>query len=370
MKNILLFFALFVFCGCFNFNENFVKALNTKDTYILKELSNCKEKVIRECIANNLNTPKHLLVKLAKDNDLWVKVAVAGNPNTPLKTLNSLLELNDLNINYAIAGNFASSQNILLKILKCSDIETKTIIASRRYLVKNVLEELLRVGNNKIRFIALNHNSNRNAYNKIDKSLRKKLTLMKSEKVLSLLLIIEQDKILKNNVIRNKYTPVDVLTNYLYSQKNDKKITKIKNKGIEASKVYFEIIKTLLIKKLEKAKIPKDKIKRIYDKTYQNTYKQLSIISQKISLLYAFRPKYPNVSAFLNKNCCIKSTGWATPSYYWKQDFNKNYLNLYFIDIDNKKYFDFPFYFFDLTNKKGYEEFKTMKIIFNNILKS
>lgn len=65
--------------------ENFLK--NTKDGYILRQLSELDDYHLREYVAENPHTPIDVIDKLAKDMADWVKIAATNNPSISLRTI-------------------------------------------------------------------------------------------------------------------------------------------------------------------------------------------------------------------------------------------------------------------------------------------
>ena len=81
----------------------------------------------REELAQNLNTPKEILVKLSRDEHWEVRRSVALNPNTPIETLVELSKDQDQDVRENVARN---PKWIRLKELGTLD----QVIAASKYL--------------------------------------------------------------------------------------------------------------------------------------------------------------------------------------------------------------------------------------------
>ena len=58
----------------------------------LEKLAEDKEVIVRQCVAENENTPVELMEKLAQDKDYDVRYSVTVNPNTPFSLQEKLME--------------------------------------------------------------------------------------------------------------------------------------------------------------------------------------------------------------------------------------------------------------------------------------
>lgn len=63
----------------------------TANNPTINKLARDEHENVRYCVANNPNTPTHLLTQLATDTDEGVRYAVAQNPNTQTETLKILI---------------------------------------------------------------------------------------------------------------------------------------------------------------------------------------------------------------------------------------------------------------------------------------
>lgn len=86
VKEFLIQYAL----GTLDDNIIHTAAFNVKSKRILTSLSRDKDSYVRECVADNKNTPKEVLERLSKDKNKDVRYNVADNPNTSIEVLNRL----------------------------------------------------------------------------------------------------------------------------------------------------------------------------------------------------------------------------------------------------------------------------------------
>ncbi len=80
----------------FNFNWRLINQLPSKlQERYLEYFSGDGDWDIRRHIAQNPNTPSHILETLSCDEDWWTRANVANHPNTPIHVLEKLGEDED-----------------------------------------------------------------------------------------------------------------------------------------------------------------------------------------------------------------------------------------------------------------------------------
>ncbi|NWF67313.1 MAG: hypothetical protein HXX81_07600 [Campylobacterales bacterium] len=82
---------------------------------ILVKLSTDSVNLVRALVATNPNTPVEVLVPFFSDEKI-VRDGLSGNPNTPLKFLNILSDDSDKMVRLRVAENPSSSREILEKL--------------------------------------------------------------------------------------------------------------------------------------------------------------------------------------------------------------------------------------------------------------
>lgn len=100
---------------------------------ILELLSNDKINLVRALVATNPNTPSQILPKFFSDEKI-VRDGLSGNPNTPQKYLNLLADDNDKMVRLRVAENPSTSKEILKKL--SLDTQKDVQIASTKRLEK------------------------------------------------------------------------------------------------------------------------------------------------------------------------------------------------------------------------------------------
>lgn len=100
---------------------------------ILEKLSSDKINLVRALIATNSNTSSSTLEKFFSDEKI-VRDGLSGNPNTPIKILNILADNNDKMVRLRVAENPSSTKEILLKLKK--DGNQDVSLAASKFLEK------------------------------------------------------------------------------------------------------------------------------------------------------------------------------------------------------------------------------------------
>ncbi len=120
----------------------------------MEELAKSKYDRIRLRVAENPNSPHHVLELLAKDNNPDVRIAVATNPETPLPVSLALAFDEDPNVRLGLAIDFSTPMELLEKLvddanpyISCRAIQTREGILSRKN-VASLGQDLLNWANN------------------------------------------------------------------------------------------------------------------------------------------------------------------------------------------------------------------------------
>lgn len=92
---------------------------------ILKKLSNDKINLVRALVATNINTPASVLTKFFSDEKI-VRDGLSGNPNTPLKILKIIADDSDKMVRLRVAENLSATKEILDKLSNDSDKDVST----------------------------------------------------------------------------------------------------------------------------------------------------------------------------------------------------------------------------------------------------
>lgn len=100
---------------------------------ILEKLSNDKVNLVRALIATNSNTSSKTLEKFFSDEKI-VRDGLSGNINTPVKILNILADNNDKMVRLRVAENPSSTKEILEKLSK--DGNQDVSLAGSKFLEK------------------------------------------------------------------------------------------------------------------------------------------------------------------------------------------------------------------------------------------
>lgn len=100
---------------------------------ILEFLSNDKINLVRALVATNPNTPSNILPKFFNDEKI-VRDGLSGNPNTPHKYLNLLADDSDKMVRLRVAENPSTSKDILEKL--SLDAQKDVSIAATKRLQK------------------------------------------------------------------------------------------------------------------------------------------------------------------------------------------------------------------------------------------
>jgi predicted DNA-binding WGR domain protein len=97
---------------------------------VLEKLSVNPDSEIRIGVAENVNTPPHVLGMLASDSDQSIRLTVAENANASLHALKMLAADADPGIRCAVAGNAASPKEVLALIEGDFEISVRMAVAS------------------------------------------------------------------------------------------------------------------------------------------------------------------------------------------------------------------------------------------------
>ncbi|MFY9141835.1 hypothetical protein [Sulfuricurvum sp.] len=89
-------------------------------TEVLRHLSNDSINLVRALVAANPSTPSDVLEKFFSDEKI-VRDGLSGNPNTPVKLLKILTDDNDKMVRMRLAENRAAPSDILNKLVNDND---------------------------------------------------------------------------------------------------------------------------------------------------------------------------------------------------------------------------------------------------------
>lgn len=110
---------------------------------ILCNLAKSKDRAMREIAAENSNTPKAVLKRLATDIDKSIWLAVAQNVSADSTILSILAEGEDWwRICYEIAMHPNTSKNTLAKLAEHEDAGVRSMVASNPNAFKTTLTKL------------------------------------------------------------------------------------------------------------------------------------------------------------------------------------------------------------------------------------
>ena len=105
---------------------------------ILEKLSNDSVNLVRALVGTNPNTPSNILEKLFNDEKI-VRDGLSGNQNTPAKLLNILADSNDKMARLRISENLSTSKETLERLTKDSDLDVSK--SAKIHLEKKVSDE-------------------------------------------------------------------------------------------------------------------------------------------------------------------------------------------------------------------------------------
>ncbi|MDQ1299100.1 MAG: hypothetical protein QG558_1639 [Campylobacterota bacterium] len=88
---------------------------------VLRHLSNDTINLVRALVATNPSTPSDVLEKFFGDEKI-VRDGLSGNPNTPVKLLRILADDNDKMVRMRLAENRGAPHDIVESLLKDSDV--------------------------------------------------------------------------------------------------------------------------------------------------------------------------------------------------------------------------------------------------------
>jgi len=89
---------------------------------VLRHLANDSINLVRALVATNPSTPSDVLDKFFSDEKI-VRDGLSGNPNTPVKLLKILVDDNDKMVRMRLAENHAAPKDIIEMLLKDNDID-------------------------------------------------------------------------------------------------------------------------------------------------------------------------------------------------------------------------------------------------------
>ena len=89
---------------------------------VLRHLSNDTINLVRALVATNPSTPSDVLEKFFNDEKI-VRDGLSGNPNTPVKLLKILADDNDKMVRMRLAENRAAPRDIIERLLGDNDVD-------------------------------------------------------------------------------------------------------------------------------------------------------------------------------------------------------------------------------------------------------
>jgi hypothetical protein len=89
---------------------------------VLRHLANDSINLVRALVATNPSTPSDVLEKFFSDEKI-VRDGLSGNPNTPVKLLKILVDDNDKMVRMRLAENRSAAREIIEMLLKDNDID-------------------------------------------------------------------------------------------------------------------------------------------------------------------------------------------------------------------------------------------------------
>jgi hypothetical protein len=89
---------------------------------VLRHLANDSINLVRALVATNPSTPSDVLEKFFSDEKI-VRDGLSGNPNTPVKLLKILVDDNDKMVRMRLAENRSAPRDIIEMLLKDNDID-------------------------------------------------------------------------------------------------------------------------------------------------------------------------------------------------------------------------------------------------------
>lgn len=89
---------------------------------VLRHLANDSINLVRALVATNPSTPGDVLDKFFSDEKI-VRDGLSGNPNTPVKLLKILVDDNDKMVRMRLAENRSAPSDIITLLLKDNDVD-------------------------------------------------------------------------------------------------------------------------------------------------------------------------------------------------------------------------------------------------------
>ncbi|HEX5710520.1 MAG TPA: hypothetical protein VFX68_04175 [Sulfuricurvum sp.] len=89
---------------------------------VLRHLANDSINLVRALVATNPSTPSDVLEKFFSDEKI-VRDGLSGNPNTPVKLLKILVDDNDKMVRMRLAENHKAPRDIIESLLNDNDID-------------------------------------------------------------------------------------------------------------------------------------------------------------------------------------------------------------------------------------------------------
>ena len=152
--------------------KQIIKQAQDKNTSseILAQLAISKDKITRQYIASNPNTPIKLLKKLSQEfpeeimsnpvfdlllieesDNAWIKLTLAQSSTTPIETLVKLSKCDDYGIRAAVAGNSITPLSVLDSLLARADSKRFParifgVIAQNPNTTAEMLDKIVRAG--------------------------------------------------------------------------------------------------------------------------------------------------------------------------------------------------------------------------------
>lgn len=141
--------------NCGDIFSEYIKA-GSADSAVeeMESLAKSKYDRIRLRVAENPNSPQHVLELLAKDGNPDVRVAVATNPQTCLSVSLPLALDEDPNVRLGLATDLSTPMELLEKLvddvnpyISCRAIQTREVLLSKKN-VASLGQDLLNWANN------------------------------------------------------------------------------------------------------------------------------------------------------------------------------------------------------------------------------
>ena len=161
---------------------------------LLHTLSREKDENIRGAVAKNPNTPREVLIALAKDTE-YVRRGVARNPNTPREVLTALSRDKDEGVRYVVAKNPSTPPEVLIALAGHKDEYVLRGVAENPNTPPEALAALAVLARDKDEYV-------RRAVAQNPNTPREVLTALARDK----------DEYVRTAVAKNPNTPREVLT--------------------------------------------------------------------------------------------------------------------------------------------------------------